>query len=379
MSHSIPAQLRFPPFAGFTVRADFEGGALSSDFGPLLLRDVDQQIGLIHRLAQALVEQVVASYAKPPETIMLDMDHSEDRVHGQQELAFYNHHYQSHCHLPLFLFEGLSGRFITAALRPGKRPKGAENAMILKRVLKRVRQYWPETRILLRGDAHFANVELMQLALDDPYTDFLFGLTGNSRLKKRAEPHLKSTRQLHDTRCHNAHLAKHRPPHRSRTFHELDYQAHSWPQAFRTALKAEVPVPALPATPRFLQRALSSNRRRCQWVPANVRPEVDVDPSGLGIVGGEVQIAKIGNAGHGIEQTHKANGDLLRPGYALLFEGGGQRTAFVLNFPANEMAGSGRATAEAENVKQEFVDGVTSSGESSGDSSNKPSSINAPS
>ena len=56
--------------------------------------------------------------------------------------------------------------------------------MILKRVLKRLRQHWHETRILLRGDAHFANVELMQLALDDPYTDFLFGLTGNSRLKK---------------------------------------------------------------------------------------------------------------------------------------------------------------------------------------------------
>jgi hypothetical protein len=60
--------------------------------------------------------------------------------------------------------------------------------------------------ILLRGDAHFANVELMQLALDDPYTDFLFGLTGNSRLKALAEPHLQSTRRLHDTCCHNARL-----------------------------------------------------------------------------------------------------------------------------------------------------------------------------
>ena len=98
---------------------------------------------------------------------------------------------------------------------------------------------YPETRILLRGDAHFANVELMQLALDDPYTDFLFGLAGNSRLKKLAEPHLQSTRRLHDTRCHNARLAEQAPPQRSRTFHEIDYQARSWPQAFRTVLKAE--------------------------------------------------------------------------------------------------------------------------------------------
>lgn len=200
------------------------------------------------------MEQFVASYAKPPKVIVLDMDHAEDQTHGQQELAFYNHHYQSHCYLPLFLFEGLSGKFITAALRPGKRPKGAENAMILKRVLKRLRQHWPETRILLRGDSHFANVELMQLALDDPYTDFLFGLAGNSRLKRLAEPHLEHTRRLHETRCHNARLAEQEPPQRSRTFHELDYQACSWPQAFRTVLKAE--VMGLGDNPRFVVTSL---------------------------------------------------------------------------------------------------------------------------
>lgn len=54
MFHSTPTQLCFPPVAGHTVRADFEGGALSSDFGPLLLRGVDRQIGLTERLAAAL-------------------------------------------------------------------------------------------------------------------------------------------------------------------------------------------------------------------------------------------------------------------------------------------------------------------------------------
>ena len=60
---------------------------------------------------------------------------------------------------PLFLFEGLSGKFITAALRPGRRPTGAENAMIVKRVLQRLRAAWPETHFVLRGDSHFANPE----------------------------------------------------------------------------------------------------------------------------------------------------------------------------------------------------------------------------
>src|SRR5215831_469011 len=62
MPYSSPKQLCFPPVAGHTVRADFEGGALSSDFGPLLLRGVDRQIGLTERLAAALRDKRHQSY-----------------------------------------------------------------------------------------------------------------------------------------------------------------------------------------------------------------------------------------------------------------------------------------------------------------------------
>lgn len=62
MSNAVPCQLRFPAIAGFSVRADFEGGALSSDFGSLLLRGVDQQIGLISRLAGAIDDRRHPSY-----------------------------------------------------------------------------------------------------------------------------------------------------------------------------------------------------------------------------------------------------------------------------------------------------------------------------
>jgi hypothetical protein len=77
----------------------------------------------IYRVTQAFVDQFIASYSKPPKLIVPDRDHSEDTTYGQQQLSYYNHHYRSYCYLPLFLFEGISGRFITAALRPGKRPK----------------------------------------------------------------------------------------------------------------------------------------------------------------------------------------------------------------------------------------------------------------
>jgi hypothetical protein len=337
MNYSTQEQLRFPPVAGQTVRGDFEGGALSSDFGPLLLRGVDRQIGLterlaaafqdqrhpsylthplqdlfaqriyqiacayedgndanalrtdpvfklglerlpleatanlasaptfsrlentatprdLYRLAQAFVDQFIASYPHPPAVIVLDLDHSEDPAHGQQELIFYNHHYGSHCYLPLFIFEGVSGKLVTAALRPGKRPTGAENASIVKRVLKRLRTAWPDTHIVLRGDAHFANPEVMQLALDTPTTDFLFGLAGNAVLSPLAKPSLEAARQLHARRCEYARVHNQAAPAATRTYHDLDYRAKTWPKPFRVVLKAE--VIALGENPRFVVTSL---------------------------------------------------------------------------------------------------------------------------
>lgn len=66
MSESAPEQLRFPPVAGLTVRGDFDGGALSSDFGPMILRGVDRQIGLTERLSAAINDQRHPSYVTHP-------------------------------------------------------------------------------------------------------------------------------------------------------------------------------------------------------------------------------------------------------------------------------------------------------------------------
>ena len=338
MCHSTPTQLRFPAMADFTVRADFNGGALSSDFGAILLQGVDRQTGLIerlasaiedwrhpsyidhsltnllrqrifqsacgyadgndanslrhdpafklalgrapldadtalasaptfsrlenglsrkdiYRLAQAFVDAFIASYASPPPVMVLDMYHSKDRTHGQQELAFYNRHYGSHCYLPLFLFEGLSGKLITAVLRPGKRPTGRENAAIIGRVLRRLRQAWPDTHIVLRGDGHFANPALMALCDGDDQLDFLFGLAGNSALTPKAEPLLARARTLHEQRCENARRLQQTTPAATRLYDDVDYQAGSWPTAYRVVLKAE--VMSLGDNPRFVVTSLT--------------------------------------------------------------------------------------------------------------------------
>jgi hypothetical protein len=202
----------------------------------------------------AFVEQFIASSAQPPAVIILDVDHSEDAAHGQQALIFYNAYYRSHCYLPLFIFEGLSGKFITAALRPGKRPTGAENARIVKRVLKRLRTAWPDTPFILRGDAHFATPELMQLVLADPQADFLFGRSSNAVLNPLAQPFLEATRRQHEVRSDNARRHHQPAPAVTRTYHDLDYAAQTWPQPFRVVLKAE--VMALGDKPRVVVTSL---------------------------------------------------------------------------------------------------------------------------
>ena len=188
----------------------------------------------IYRASQALVEQFIAGFAQPPAALVLDMDHSEDAVYGQQPLAFYNHHYRSTCYLPLFIFDGLSGALVTAVLRPGKRPTGAENAMIMARVLKLIRRHFPDTHILVRGDGHFSTPALMRLCDEMPNTDFLFGLAGNSVLNGLAEPAMQRARALSAKRQARGEDAS------VKLYDTFDYAAGPWHKPFRVVLKAEV-------------------------------------------------------------------------------------------------------------------------------------------
>ena len=330
--NSTSEQLRFASIPGHTVRADFAGGGLSSDLGPLLLRGVDRQIGLterltvalgdrrhqsyishsyrdlltqrifqigcgyedgndsnslrhdpmfklgaarlpfddttalasaatmsrfehaasskdIYRISQALVEQFIAGFAKPPRNLILDLDHSEDAVHGQQPLAFYNHHYRSTCYLPLMIFDGQSGALVAAILRPGKRPHGAENEMIMRRVLSLIRRRFPDTHILVRGDGHFSGPELMGLIDAMPNVDFVFGFSSNPRLLKLAEStRLRACDLWADVQTQEV------VPEAVRMFDEFDYRAGSWPRAWRVLLKAE--VMALGQNSRFIVTSL---------------------------------------------------------------------------------------------------------------------------
>src|SRR2546427_1442139 len=339
MVYSTPEQLSFHPVAGHTVRADFEGGTLSSDFGVLLLRGIDRQIGLtarlaaaihdtrhpsyidhplrdllaqriyqiasgyadgndanslrrdplfklgverpplapeqdlasaptfsrlehsvdrkdLYRLTQALVAHFVASYPEPPAAIVLDLDHTDDPTHGQQEFAFYNHYYKNYCYLPLLIFEGLSGALVTACLRPGTRPPGAENAMLLVRLLAALRRHWPRTPILVRGDSPCATPEVIEVLAHRHLIDCVFGLAGHPVLLRHAAPVIQEARCLHQQRTALAHAHHVRPPASRRLYAAFAYAAASWAQPWRVILTAD--VMAAGDNPRFVVTSLEA-------------------------------------------------------------------------------------------------------------------------
>jgi hypothetical protein len=187
---------------------------------------------------------------------VLDLDHSDDPTHGQQEFTFYNQHYQSYCYLPLFIFEGTSHALVTAYLRPGTRPTGAENAMILARLLPYLRHHWPRTHILVRGDSHFATPEVLDVIAHRRLTDFVFGLAGNAVLLRQAASSLQEARMLHRQRTALAQAHGECPPVSSRLYEEFSYAAASWAQPWRVILKAE--VMAAGDNPRFVVTSLEA-------------------------------------------------------------------------------------------------------------------------
>src|SRR6266487_5623265 len=139
----------------------------------------------LYRLARVFVDQFIASYDRAPKVIVLDFDDTEDPAHGEQEYIRYDGYYGGYCFLPLHVYEGLSGRLITTIFK-AKRFSGAQMLSVLKRLLKRLRQAWPETLIIVRGDSHFAYPEVMQWIEAQANLSYVTGLTSNRVLQKLA-------------------------------------------------------------------------------------------------------------------------------------------------------------------------------------------------
>ena len=194
----------------------------------------------LNRLTRALVDHCIASDSEPPAALVLDIDHADDPTYGQQEFAFSNHPSQNHGSLPLFIFAGTSQALGTASLRPGTRPPGAENAMLVVRLLSYLRRHWPHPHLLVRGDRHFATPAGIDVITTYRWTDFVFGLAGNAVLLRQAAPTLQEARRLPHQRVAPAQAHGQTPPPRSRLSDACVSATGAWAQPWRGILKAEV-------------------------------------------------------------------------------------------------------------------------------------------
>jgi hypothetical protein len=179
------------------------------------------------RIGLGQIDLYCRSFARAPSRIVLDIDDTDDPVHGQQELALFNAHYDCTCFQPIHIFDGLSGKPVLSLLRPGKRPSGAEVAKVLRHVIARIRKRWPHVAILVRGDSHYCSEPALAL-LERLRCDYIIGFAVNARLLEVAA--------LWRAQC-DMRRSKTQPT--VRRFHQLPYRAREWSRSRKLVARVE--------------------------------------------------------------------------------------------------------------------------------------------
>lgn len=180
-------------------------------------------------IGEVFVNHFISSYEKAPKTIILDCDDTNANTYGSQQLTLFNNYYGEYCYMPLYIFEGQSGKLILPMLRPGRGNKSINIAGLLIRLVSRLRQCWKNTEIIVRGDSHFCSHEFMDWAVQQRGVRFITGLTGNSVLNRMVERWVAYDMEVFRSTG--------RP---SKRYHEFMYRAGSWQKAQRVIVKIEV-------------------------------------------------------------------------------------------------------------------------------------------
>lgn len=184
----------------------------------------------IHCQREALDELLTAvfveAHAEPPDEIVLDLDVTDLPLHGHQEGRFFHGFYDSYCYLPLYIFSG--EHLLCARLRTAGQDASAGSLKEVKRIVKQIRQAWPEVRIVLRADSGFCREGLMKWC-EKNKVDYVFGMARNERLRKMIDEEMAEAARL----CEQT-----KQP--ARVFGEFRYRTHkSWSRKRRVVAKAE--------------------------------------------------------------------------------------------------------------------------------------------
>lgn len=185
----------------------------------------------------------IQAQERQPERIVLDLDATDDPLHGEQEGRFFHGYYRHYCYLPLYIFAGQ--HLLCARLRPSNIDASAGALEEVQRIVKALRRVWPEVEIILRADSGFCREPLMKWC-EEHQVDYVFGLQRNKKLEKIIGGELQQARREFEQTGKAA-----------RVFQEFSYRTRkSWSRERRVMAKAE--HLAKGANPRFIVTSLGA-------------------------------------------------------------------------------------------------------------------------
>jgi DDE family transposase len=202
-----------------------------------------------HDVERLFVTLFLQAQTQPPERIVLDLDATDDPIHGHQLGRFFHGYYKNYCYLPLYIFCG--DHLLCARLRPSDIDAAAGSVKHLKRIVEQIRTAWPEVKIVIRADSGFCREEILSWC-EGNGVDYLIGLAKNTRLVAAIAAESEQARHQFETTKQAA-----------RVFAELRYQTlDTWSRERRVVAKAEHLSKG--ANPRFVVTSLSREDRAAQ-------------------------------------------------------------------------------------------------------------------
>lgn len=210
------------------------GADASSRYKKIVARHAD--------LEQFFVDMFLQMQPQPPAEIVLDLDATDDPLHGNQLGRFFHGYYKSYCYLPLYIFCG--DHLLCAKLRPSNIDAAAGSVKQLHRIVARIRELWPEVRIIIRGDSGFCREDIMRWC-EEHAVDFILGLAKNKRLNAEIATEMRQAQEQFE-----------RVGRAARVFKDFTYQTRtSWSRPRRVVGKAE--YLAKGPNPRFVVTSLA--------------------------------------------------------------------------------------------------------------------------
>ena len=186
----------------------------------------------LRELMLGLEDDYVKSFESPPEVIILDIDTTDDPTHGRQQLSFFHAYYDEHMYHPLMIFDGQSGQLVTALLRPGNTHSARGSMGVLRRVIGKLKQSFPEVQIVVRGDCGFGVPRLMEmlegLNRELGGVDYLLGEAKNSVLLRKGAAAMAVAKERFET---GQPYVRH--------FQAFNYAAGTWSHERTVIMKAE--------------------------------------------------------------------------------------------------------------------------------------------